>query len=132
MPYQTSDYTGDAIYSLHTTGDVVTGDEISFDRATFSGSFRKPKFAGFERITGKVISDSYGAEKQQHTFTILQENGEKLLIKGRNLYAQGVYRKPWTDETARRAVADEKHQRGDRARTARAIRKSEQAMEAWS
>ena len=108
--------------TTYRTGDVVTGDHVRFERATFSGSFRKPKFAGFELITGQVISDSYGAAKQQHTFTLLLESGEKLLIKGRNLYANGVWRKPWPDESARHAAADEKHARGDKARADRAFR----------
>jgi hypothetical protein len=37
-------------------------------------------------IGGEVIKHSYGADRHQHTFTILLESGEKLLIKGRNLY----------------------------------------------
>jgi hypothetical protein len=36
-------------------------------------------------ISGVVINSSYGAEKNQHTFTI-DDNGEKVLVKGRNLY----------------------------------------------
>ena len=39
-----------------------------------------------EVIEGEVIKHSYGAEKGQHTFTILCTNGNKLLVKGRNLY----------------------------------------------
>jgi len=38
-----------------------------------------------EVIKGFVINSSYGADKGQHTFTIDNE-GEKLLVKGRNLY----------------------------------------------
>lgn len=37
-------------------------------------------------IEGQVISESYGADKGQHTFTIDLGGGEKLLVKGRNLY----------------------------------------------
>lgn len=36
-------------------------------------------------IKGKVINSSYGKDKNQHTFTI-DDNGKKLLVKGRNLY----------------------------------------------
>jgi hypothetical protein len=36
-------------------------------------------------IAGHVINSSYGSDKGQHTFTI-DENGEKILVKGRNLY----------------------------------------------
>ena len=126
MAYQVSDYRGDEIYCIVCTGDAVTGDEIRFERATFSGSFRNARFAGFEKITGKIIKDSYGRDKQQHTFTLELENGSKMVIKGRNLYSNGTYRKPWADEPLRDKAADEKHARGDRARAAREIRRSGQ------
>lgn len=119
MAYQTSDYNGDSEHTICCTGDCVVGDQVSFDRATFSGSYRKPKFAGFERITGTIIRDSYGAAKQQHTFTIELPDGSTTCIKGRNLYANGVWRKPWPNETSRHAALDEKHSRGNCARAAR-------------
>lgn len=122
MTYNTSNYTGDANYTVCCTGDAVVGDEVRFERATFTGSFRNAKFAGFETVTGKIVKDSYGKDKQQHTFTIALEGGGDLRIKGRNLYANGTYRKLWADESQRRTVADEKHARGDSARAARASR----------
>lgn len=122
MSYQVSDYRGDEEFPINCTGDAVIGDEVRFERATFTGNFRNAKFSGFERITGKIIKDSYGAEKQQHTFTLELADGSTLRIKGRNLYNNGTYRKCWGDESRRAAVADEKHSRGDRARTARAHR----------
>jgi hypothetical protein len=125
MGYQTPTFAGDDIYNVNCTGDAVTGDEVRFERATFSGSFRNAKFAGFERITGKIINDSYGRDKQQHTFTIELETGEKLMIKGRNLYKEALYRKAWGEASLRHEVADEKHARGDMARTERNIRKME-------
>lgn len=120
MPYNTPDYSGDDIYT-RPTDDLVLGDEIRFQRATFSGSFRRPKFAGFETITGTVIAESYGADKQQHTFTLDLAAGGKLLIKGRNIYKNGVWRKPRCDagEIARSDAAEDKHARGDKARAAR-------------
>lgn len=118
-----STFRGDETYCIDTTGDVVVGDEVCFDRATFTGSFRNAKFAGFERIAGRVVRDSYGAQAQQHTFTIAMAGGGELRIKGRNLYKNGVFRKPWADPAARGEVADEKHARGDRARLARKERK---------
>lgn len=124
MTYETSRYNGDEIYTINTTGDCVTGDEVSFERATFSGSFRNAKFAGFELIQGKIVNDSYGREKQQHTFTIEFLNGSKMTIKGRNLYANGTYRKAWNDESQRGLVGDEKHARGNKARAAREYRVS--------
>lgn len=131
MGYETSGYCGDDVYSVCCTGDVVVGDEISFDRATFAGNFRSAKFAGFERITGKVVRDSYGRAKQQHTFSIEikktdalsgQEYNHTIKIKGRNVYSNGCWRKPWADERQRKIALDEKHARGDSARRARFAR----------
>lgn len=122
MAYEISEYKGDNKYSVNCTGDVVMGDEVSFERATFSGSFRNAKFAGFELIQGKIINDSYGRDKQQHTFTIELLDGSKMTIKGRNLYANGTYRKLWDNEDMRGQVADEKHERGAKARKAREYR----------
>lgn len=122
MPYQTSNFTGDDLHSVCCTGDVCVGDRVAFARATFTGSFRNVKFAGFERVVGEVIADSYGRRSQQHTFTLRLADGSTLKIKGRNLYAQGVWRQRWEDESARSAVLAEKHARGSAAREARAAR----------
>jgi hypothetical protein len=103
-------------YTICCTGDCVTGDEIAFFNA---GKTEK-------RLYGTIVNDSYGAEKQQHTFTIeLDDSPEKTLIKGRNLYKNGVYRKQWTDEAKRQKILDEKHSRGDEAREAARKRKEE-------
>jgi len=110
-------------YTIDCTGDACVGDEVRFERAIFSGSFRKPKFAGTEIVEGKIVSDSYGKEKQQHTFTLLLHDGKRLLIKGRNLYRNGCKRKPWKNEDERLKVLDEKHSRGEDARTMRFYRK---------
>jgi hypothetical protein len=123
MTYQTSDFHGDEEFCVACTGDAVVGDHVAFERATFTGSFKNAKFAGFERIVGEIIADSYGKDKQQHTFTLLLQNGAKLRIKGRNLYSNGLYRKPWENESARRDAADEKHARGKTARTVRDLRR---------
>lgn len=123
MPLAESTYRGDADYCIDTTGDVVCGDQVRFERATFTGSFRNAAFAGFEQVTGTVVADSYGADRQQHTFTLQLEGGSRLKIKGRNLYRNGVWRKPWADPGKRAVVADEKHGRGATARAARAARK---------
>ncbi|SEQ87725.1 hypothetical protein SAMN05216548_108174 [Faunimonas pinastri] len=121
---QSSDYCGDEEYSIRCTGDACRGDEVRFYRAIFSGSYRRASFEGFERVTGKIISDSYGSAKQQHTFTILLGDGTKTRIKGRNLYSNGVYRKPWADQNARQEALDEKHERGDSARAYRDWRRA--------
>lgn len=108
---------------INATGDCVTGDYVRFERAMFTGSFRKPKFAGMETVEGLIVADSYGADKQQHTFTIERPNGERFRIKGRNLYREGVLRRPWDDEAAREAAMEEKHNRGNHARAIRTERK---------
>lgn len=122
MAYQNSTFAGDEQYSINATGDCCVGDRVAFERATFTGSYRNAKFAGFELVIGEIVADSYGAAKQQHTFTIRLADGSTTRIKGRNLYANGVYRQRWADENARRAALDEKHGRGDAARAARAER----------
>ena len=113
----------DTTYSIDCTGDAVVGDDVCFERALFGGSFRKPKFLGNETVTGRIVRDSYGSAKQQHTFTIELPNGETTQIKGRNLYRNGCWRQPWADESARAAAIDEKHSRGDDARRARQVRR---------
>lgn len=120
--------------------DVVTGDIVEFQQDVFGGSFKRPTYLGQRTVHGEVIKDSYGAEKQQHTFTIRPINVEGInadeilkkqsfRIKGRNLYKNGVMRE-LVDEKARDLVADEKHVRGSAAREQRAIRKGEIGMEA--
>lgn len=104
-------------YTVDVTGDACVGDEVAFARATFTGSYRKPKFAGYEVVRGTIVRDSYGAKKQQHTFTIETDDGQ-LLIKGRNLYSVLTLAKP-RDERERRAALAEKHERGEAARSAR-------------
>lgn len=125
MAYQQSTYQGDSEYPINCTGDAVTGDHVRFERAVFTGSFKSPKFSHFEIVTGKIVADSYGAEKQQHTFTLELPNGSKTKIKGRNLYSNGVWRKKWESEEDRNLAADEKHERGGRARSARQARVNE-------
>jgi hypothetical protein len=98
------------------TGDACQGDYVYFERAIFSGSFRSPKFEGMEAVEGLVVADSYGQKTGQHTFTIETPNGEKIRIKGRNLYNNGTKRKLWENESEREKIIQEKHFRGDIAR----------------
>ena len=125
MTYEISEFQGDEIYCINCTGNAVVGDNVRFERAIFSGSFRNSRFAGFEQITGTIVRDSYGRDKQQHTFSLALDGGGELRIKGRNLYANGTYRQQWPDESRRDEVADEKHARGNIARAARDARKIE-------
>ena len=98
-------------YNYNCSGDCCTGDEIAFFRAGTSSI----------RIFGKIITESYGKLKQQHTFTILLDSNEKILIKGRNLYLN-VWRKKWDNEEQRKIVLKEKHSRGSIAREEKSIR----------
>lgn len=112
------------------TNDVVKGDTIMFTEGVFNGSYRNPKYIGERTIIAKVIKESYGVEKQQHTFTleVIEASGtdeeevlqkKTIMRKGRNIYRNGVKRKLWDDETARLDLAEEKHERGEIARALR-------------
>lgn len=118
-------FCGDDEYNIDCTGDAVVGDEVRFSRATFTGSFRSPKFAGYEDVTGRIVRESYGPDKQQHTFSIDTGAPKPLRIKGRNLYREGTFRKEWADESLRQRAQDEKHERGDAARAERDRRLSD-------
>ncbi|KAK1277844.1 Zinc finger CCCH domain-containing protein 62 [Acorus gramineus] len=101
-----------------------------FDIKTRSGG---AKIIGKRTIAGRVLKESYGAAKQQHTFTvspgkieILWCKGVKslpplfpLLVKGRNLYRLKTFRQRWNNESERSKVLDEKHKRGAAARRTR-------------
>lgn len=110
-------------YNIDCTGDVCCGDTVFFIKDIWGGSYRKPKWEGLELLGGaKVIKDSYGVDKQQHTFTLQFGSGEKMLIKGRNLYRYGTLRKKWDNEDERKKIVEEKHLRGNKARKARQYR----------
>lgn len=115
------------------TGDVVTGDHIQFEEAVFEWSYRRARFAGMRTIEAIVEKDSYGFEKQQHTFSLRVthsegckpiEIGKLVCRKGRNVYWNGTYRKPWADEEAREIAIDEKHRIWDEYRELRDQRRS--------
>ena len=116
-------------YNIECTGDVCVGDEIVFVEACFVGGWKKPKFSHFEIIQGEIINDSYGADKQQHTFTILKKNGEKICRKGRNVYRYLTLRKN-RDDFERSKSLNEKHERGLTARSQRDARKYNELNEA--
>lgn len=120
-------------FDIDCTGDACVGDTIKFKEAVFGGSFRKPKFLGDREITAKIIKDSYGADKQQHTFTIevISSSGSDPLTpgtvttrKGRNVYKNGTHRIKWDNEADRKKSLDDKHVRGDIARAERDKRKN--------
>ncbi|KAG5528884.1 hypothetical protein RHGRI_029518 [Rhododendron griersonianum] len=102
-----------------------------FDKATRSGTS-----IGKRTVAGRVVKESYGAAKQQHTFTVevLWSKGMKklpplfpLLVKGRNLYKLKTFRQRWKNETERHKVLAEKHKRGAAARLVRAKMKTKKA-----
>ena len=125
------------VFRIDCTGDVVNGDRIRWSEAVFSGSHRKPTFEGERTIEAEVVADSYGAAKQQHTFSLLvvraegtsaPSPGERIRRKGRNIYRNGCYRAVWKNEATRRKSQDEKHNRGE---AARATRESRRAAEGY-
>jgi len=114
------------------TGDVVVGDTIAFKEGVFVGSYRNPSFLSEREIIARVVKDSYGADKQQHTFTmtVLESagydplpTGKSIRRKGRNVYRNGTRRAEWADESQRLAALDEKHGRGESARADRDSRR---------
>lgn len=114
------------------TGDVCAGDVILFEEAVFGGSHRSPKFMGNRTIAAKVLRDSYGGGKQQHTFVMEViwsdgldplRAGTQFRRRGRNVYRNGTLRLPWDDEAQRQVALTEKHERGERARAARRLRR---------
>lgn len=118
-------------FAIPCAGDVCAGDTILFGESVFGGSYRKPRFLGERRIAARVVRDSYGGAKQQHTFTIevLASDGYDPLAagttttrKGRNVYRIATWRRPWTDEAARREALDEKHERAAMLRARRVSR----------
>uniref|UniRef100_A0A0E0QYL6 C3H1-type domain-containing protein n=1 Tax=Oryza rufipogon TaxID=4529 RepID=A0A0E0QYL6_ORYRU len=91
----------------------------------------KGHLCGQRTNAGRIIKESYGTKKQQHTFT-----GYKpwpplhpLLIKGRNLYKDKTMRQPWLDEEERNRALQEKHARGYVARKTREVRIKEKENE---
>lgn len=121
-------------FPIDATGDACVGDEILFNEAVFSGSFRNAKYLGDRRIAARIVKDSYGADKQQHTFSlvVIASDGVEPLAagattrrKGRNIYRHHTLRKRWTDEASRKAALADKHARGSAARSARDARRAE-------
>ena len=121
-------------------GDVVAGDIIRFAESVFGGSYRRPRYRGSRTIEAEIARDSYGVDKQQHTFTLrvisssgldALEAGKIIRRKGRNVYRGQPERLLWSDESERDIVAAEKHRRGDTARAARDDRCAIAAVDRW-
>ncbi|GAA0147716.1 hypothetical protein LIER_07349 [Lithospermum erythrorhizon] len=126
-------------FTIDCTGDVCKGDVVLFSQKVytdFNRMKRSGNVSGKRTIAGRVVKESYGAAKQQHTFTVevLWSKGLKtlpslypLLVKGRNLYRLKTFRQCWKNEGERYLVLAEKHNRGAAARSIRAMRKREGA-----
>ncbi|XP_020574297.1 zinc finger CCCH domain-containing protein 62-like [Phalaenopsis equestris] len=123
-------------FVLNCKGDACLGDVVIFEQNVYdmfsiaSRSATGPP-CGTRTVAGRIVKESYGFAKQQHTFTIevLWSKGVKplqplhqLLIKGRNLYRIKTMRQRWVDEGERLKVLQEKHGRGSHARYSREIR----------
>ncbi|CAI9110139.1 OLC1v1010117C1 [Oldenlandia corymbosa var. corymbosa] len=120
-------------FNIDCTGDVCRGDVVLFTQKVFDKVTRSGRVLGRRTVAGRIIKESYGAAKQQHTFTVevLWSKGIKelpplvpLLVKGRNLYRMKTFRQSWKNEKERREVLAEKHQRGAAARQIREMRKT--------
>ncbi|KAK9228888.1 hypothetical protein WN944_021845 [Citrus x changshan-huyou] len=98
-------------FVLDCKGDACTGDVVMFKQNVYkmfniaACSASGPP-CGKRIVAGRIVKESYGAAKQQHTFTIevLWSKGEKplpplrpLLIKGRNLYRLKTLRQVCTE-----------------------------------
>ncbi|KAL6137394.1 hypothetical protein ACLB2K_062686 [Fragaria x ananassa] len=129
-------------FVLNCKGDACTGDVVMFEQNVYemfdiaSRSGRGPP-CGTRTVAGRIVKESYGAAKQQHTFTIegLWSKGEKplpplhpLLIKGRNLYRLKTLRQRWEYEGERQEALMEKHLRGSLARSDRETRVQDKDM----
>ncbi|GFP96938.1 zinc finger CCCH domain-containing protein 62, partial [Phtheirospermum japonicum] len=125
-------------FVINCTGDVCKGDVVLFNQKVYQSLNKRTSNKSICRrtVAGRIVKESYGAAKQQHTFTVevLWSKGAKrldplspLLVKGRNLYKMKTYRQHWKNEKERLEVLDEKHKRGAAARTIRAMRKTKAA-----
>ncbi|KAE9606761.1 hypothetical protein Lal_00026435 [Lupinus albus] len=126
-------------FIINCTGDVCKGDFVLFRQKVyekFDKMTRHGRILGNRTIAGRVVKESYGAAKQQHTFTVevLWSSGVKklpplfpLLVKGRNLYRQKTYRQRWKNEADRVIVLSEKHRKGAAARLVRAMRQKKKS-----
>ncbi|TVU37882.1 hypothetical protein EJB05_11225 [Eragrostis curvula] len=124
-------------FCINCKGDVCRGDAVLFKQKVYEKSGKRhSKCIGKRIVAGKVIKESYGKQKQQHTFTIevFWSRGvgklpplHLLLVKGRNLYRMMTFRQPWPNEAERLKALEEKHNRGDAARRVRSLNRHKHA-----
>lgn len=100
---------------------------ITFSESVFSGHYRSPNYEGERTISGKIVKESYGSSRGQHTFTILIDEidgaesskykiGQKIRRKGRNVYG-GLEKVDYPENYA--TLAEEKRGRSENARLLR-------------
>jgi len=133
-PYETEEALYRSKKLVNITGDACAGDIVWFAQDVFGGNYRKPKFIGTKLVRAIILKDSYGSKKQQHTFTLAlmksptsktYVKGSEFRIKGRNLYKHFTFCENF-DRKDRNEQLNEKHRRGEEARTTRAIRRTEE------
>jgi len=126
--YQVEKYLSKKFHNIN--GDACVGDVVWFARDNFSGSYKKPKYDGTECIRAIIVKDSYGKDKQQHTFTLevmksatskTSQKGSSFRIKGRNLYKHFLFCEN-AERKERNEALEEKHKRGSIARAEREVR----------
>ncbi|KAK3023965.1 hypothetical protein RJ639_042855 [Escallonia herrerae] len=91
--------------------DVCKGDTVMFTQEVyqkFDKVTRRGCLIGKRSIAGRIVKESYGAAKQQHTFT------------------------RWKNEAERSRVLAEKHKRGAAARHVRGLKKKRKKLSTYS
>ena len=95
-------------YNIQITNDIVSGDELLL-KETLSTT------------VVLVMEDKYSTKTHRHSFKLRvlavdgvssRRRGDTYHLKGNQLYAIARSRKSWDDESVRRLLAAEKHQRG--------------------
>ena len=91
------------LFTINCTGDACEGDTILFTETVWGGNWKHPTKLGERTIAALIVKDSYGAAKQQHTFTLevidsegydALEIGSSVRRKGRTVYGNGTKRQP--------------------------------------
>lgn len=94
---------------MQRTYNIIKGDLIVFKESVFGGNYRNPVYEGERTIKAKVLKESYGKKRGQHTFTlkVIDVSGtraneilgrETIRRKGRNLYKECYLIKRIEDE----------------------------------
>ncbi|KAH7291382.1 hypothetical protein KP509_29G014600 [Ceratopteris richardii] len=126
----------ESTFIINCQGDACVGDVVLFKQRVYDlfnlgGRCSVGPAVGVRSVAGRIVNESYGSAKQQHTFTIevLWSKGDRplpplypLIIKGRNLYRIKTLRQAWADESERKRKLEEKHARGAQARMERRAR----------